>query len=145
MRTRIVIILSIISILALAANFVAIKNIELKRQNAMKLSGDKDFEKEWKKVDSLIDKGLPKSALEIVNLIYDNAKAQKNAAHFVKAVIYKMKLLDNVEEDAYAKNINQLEQEVNTAEFPIKPVLQSMLAEMYWRYYQQNRYIFKPY
>ena len=117
MKTRIVLILSIISVLALAANFVAIKNINLNRQNSMKLTGNKDFEKEWKKVDSLIDKGLPKSALEIVNLIYDNAKAQKNAAHFVKAVIYKMKLLDNVEEDAYVKNINQLENEVSTAEF----------------------------
>jgi uncharacterized protein YfaS (alpha-2-macroglobulin family) len=142
MKTRIVLILSIISVLALAANIVAIKTIEYKRQNVMKLISDKDFEKEWKKVDSLIGKGLPKSALEIVEVIYTNAKSQNNAAHFVKAVIYKMKLLDNVEEDAYVKNINQLENEVSAAEFPIKPILQSMLAEMYWRYYQQNRYLF---
>jgi len=142
MKTRIVIILSIISVLALAANYVVIKNIDFKKQNMIKLSSDKDFEKEWKKVDSLVDKGLPKSALELVDVIYNKAKEQKNAAHFVKAVIYKMKLIDNVEEDAYVKNINQLEQEVNTAEFPIKPVLQSMLAEMYWRYYQQNRSLF---
>ena len=142
MKTRIVIILSIISIIALAANFVAIKNMERKKADIMKLIGDKDFEKQWIKVDSLINKGLPKSALEIVNVIYDQSKEQKNAAHFVKSVIYKMKLLDNVEEDAYVKNINELENEVNTSEFPIKPVLQSMLAEMYWRYYTQNRYLF---
>lgn len=128
--------------MALAANYVAIKNIEHKKAAIMKLTGDKDFEKQWIKVDSLINKGLPKSALEIVNVIYDQAKAQKNAAHFVKSVIYKMKLLDNVEEDAYVKNINQLEKEVSESDFPIKPVLQSMLAEMYWRYYQQNRYLF---
>ena len=47
-----------------------------------------NYEKEWEKVDSLIAKGLPKSALEIVDKIYLQAKLYKDAAQHVKTVIY---------------------------------------------------------
>jgi uncharacterized protein YfaS (alpha-2-macroglobulin family) len=99
-----------------------------------------DYEKDWKTVDSLTNYGLPKSALEIVEKIYERAKTENNAPNFVKAVIYKGKLKINTAEDSYESNIEEIEKEINNASFPIKPVLQSMLAEMYWSYYQTNRY-----
>jgi hypothetical protein len=48
------------------------------------------YTKEWKKVDSLAAKGLTKSALEVVNGIYDKAKSESNAPQFVKAIIHRM-------------------------------------------------------
>jgi len=100
------------------------------------------YTKEWKKVDSLAAKGLTKSALEVVNGIYDKAKSENNAPQFVKAIIHRMKFEQYMEEYSLIKALNKLNEEAKEATFPVKPVLQSMIAESYWNYYQQNRYRF---
>jgi uncharacterized protein YfaS (alpha-2-macroglobulin family) len=103
----------------------------------------KDYDKLWKEVDSLEQKGLVESAYKKAADIYEKAKKENNADQFVKAVIFKMKFFENKEEDAIAKLIESLEIEVEKASFPIKPVLHSMLAETYWSYYTQNRWKFQ--
>ncbi len=103
----------------------------------------KDYDKLWKEVDSLEQKGLVESAYKKAADIYEKAKKENNADQFVKAVIFKMKFFENKEEDAIAKLIESLEIEVGKASFPIKPVLHSMLAETYWSYYTQNRWKFQ--
>jgi Bacterial Alpha-2-macroglobulin MG10 domain/Alpha-2-macroglobulin family/MG2 domain len=101
-----------------------------------------DYSNNWKTVDSLDSKSLPKSALQVVETIYNHAKAEQNVTQLVKSVIYKMKYNEDVQEDAFAKNIESVEKESQTAVFPVKPILQSMLAEMYWWYFENNRYKF---
>ena len=101
-----------------------------------------DYASSWKKVQEFEDKGLPESALNIVSEIYASAKAEKDAQQLVKAMIFKMKYTDYKEEDSFVKNLNSLEEEIKTAEFPVKPLLHSMLAESYWNYYRNNRYRF---
>jgi uncharacterized protein YfaS (alpha-2-macroglobulin family) len=103
----------------------------------------KDYDKLWKEVDSLENKGLVESAAKKVAEIYDKAKAEENHDQFVKSVIFKLKFFDAKEDDATAKLIAQLEEEAEKAEFPIKPVLHSMIAELYWKYYEQNRWRFQ--
>ena len=49
-----------------------------------------DYENEWKKVDSLINTGLPKSALELTESIYENARQTNNHPQFIKATLYKI-------------------------------------------------------
>lgn len=100
------------------------------------------YEEDWKKVNDFVQKGLPKSALEIVEEIYTKAKKENNPAQFVKAVIHKLKFQSQAQEDAFAQSIEQLQTELKQAKFPVKPVLHSMLAEMYFQYYQQNQYRF---
>ena len=102
-----------------------------------------NYETLWVKVDSLVGKGLTATALEQVQSIYKTAQTEKNAPQFVKAVIYRIKLESNISEDFFVTTINELEKEVKTSEYPIKPILHSVLAEMYWRYYQTNRNLFK--
>ena len=101
-----------------------------------------DYASLWNKVDSLNGKGLPKSALEVVNKLYEKAKAENNTGQFVKAVIHRLKFTSYTEEDAFVLSLIDLDKEAAKAEFPAKQVLHSMLAEMYWSYYQQNRYRF---
>lgn len=101
-----------------------------------------DYETEWKKVDSLARKGLSKSALELVDKIYEKALKEKNSAQAVKALIHQIKFSSYIEEDALLKNIVRLEGEAKVADFPIKPVMHSMIAQMYWQYYQNNRWLF---
>ncbi len=57
-------------------------------------------------------------------------------------MIHKLKFVGYKEEDAFVKNLVALREEVRTAEFPAKPVLHSMLGELYWQYYANNRYRF---
>jgi uncharacterized protein YfaS (alpha-2-macroglobulin family) len=101
-----------------------------------------DYAASWKKVREFEDNGLPESAKTIVNEIYARARDEKDAQQLVKAVIFKMKYTEYKEEDSFVKNLNSLEEEIKTAEFPVRPLLYSMLAECYWNYYRNNRYRF---
>ncbi len=106
------------------------------------LSMKDDYKKLWAKTDSLQAKGLTQSAIEVVKLIYTKAKTENSTDNFIKAVIYKLKLESYISDDDYAKEIGDLDKEIAEAHFPAKPILQSMSAEIYWRYYENNRYKF---
>jgi 5-hydroxyisourate hydrolase-like protein (transthyretin family) len=101
-----------------------------------------DYEKAWKEVSDYEQRGLPKSALTTVETIYAQAKKESNAPQLVKAILFRLKLIEH-EDDAYTKNLESIRTEAEQAGFPAKPLLHSMLAEMYWRYYQNNRYRFR--
>ncbi len=101
-----------------------------------------DFDKEWKKVDSLINNGLPKSALEIIEEIYKKSKEKENHDQMLKAYIYKLKLKVNLEENSFEKLLYELREDVKTAKFPTNAMMHSMLAEMYTMYYNENSYTF---
>ncbi|MEO6306022.1 MAG: hypothetical protein ABIP51_22940, partial [Bacteroidia bacterium] len=96
----------------------------------------------WKKVDSCQNKGLTESALTVVQAIYEKAKTESNSAQFVKAVLHRMKFESYKEEFSLEKSIFKLRDEANEAKYPIKPVLQSILADAFWQYFQNNRWKF---
>ena len=100
------------------------------------------YEKLWKRVDSCENKGLTESALKIVTGIYDKAKIENNAPQFVKAILHRMKFESYKEEFSLEKSIFKLRDEANSAKFPIKPVLQSILADAFNQYFQNNRWKF---
>jgi len=101
-----------------------------------------DYEKEWKTVDSLIEKGLPQSALETVRFIYKDAKQNDNVPQFLKAILYKLRLESDYQEDYIVRSIDSLKTELTTTKGSSKAILHSMVAELYWSYYQSNRYVF---
>lgn len=101
-----------------------------------------NYEKAWKEVSDFEQKALPESLLKVVNDIYEHAKVDHNTGQLVKAILYRLKFTDYKEENGFVKNLNKLKQEADLAVFPAKPLLHSMLAEMYWQYYQNNRYKF---
>ena len=92
----------------------------------------------WQRVDSLEKKGLTQPALEQVNLIYDKAKADQNNSQIVKALLHIGKYTQLVEEEAFYKSISRLQEEEKYAVYPLKPILQSILAEIYARYTAAN-------
>ncbi len=105
------------------------------------LAAQNEYAKDWKVVDSLKNKRLPKDALKIVDKIYQKAQAEKNPDQIVKAIIHKM-IFAQHEENAGSKNLQFLENELLKYDFPIKPVLQSLAGELYWQYYQNHRWMF---
>ncbi|MCO5947478.1 MG2 domain-containing protein [Mucilaginibacter flavidus] len=94
------------------------------------------------RIDSLANIGLPKSALKEVDKLDALARADNNTAQQVRAVIYRMSFQSYLEENALIAIITRLKADIDKAEFPVKPVLQSLLAQMYWEYYKENRYRF---
>ncbi|UOE51271.1 MG2 domain-containing protein [Mucilaginibacter sp. SMC90] len=92
------------------------------------------------RIDSLASVGLPKSALKEVDRLDKLAHDEKNSPQQVRAVVYRMTFQSYIEEEALVAIIARLKTDIDKAQYPVKPVLQSMLAEMYWNYYQQNRY-----
>jgi len=142
MKTKLVLLISTFALLLFAGNYIS-KNFnakEKKDSSFAQFNFNYGYDKAWKKVDSLIGKGLSKSALEQVLLIYKSAKEENNAPQFVKAIMYKMKLENTYQEDSYETSIKEVKAEIAEAAYPIKPILHSVLAEMYWRYYSINRY-----
>ena len=107
----------------------------LNQLNAQKMN---DYQKEWQEVEAFDNQGLPKSALEKVEQLYTRAKTDKNAPQIIKTLIYKSKYMSQLEEDGFVKAVARLEEEVAKAGFPEKPLLQSMLGELYSGYLDGN-------
>jgi hypothetical protein len=102
-----------------------------------------DYKSAWHKVDSLVHEGLTRSALEVVEEIYKTAKDENNQPQIIKSLFYKLKFTNYTEEDSHVKIINEVKTEINTTSFPANAILKSILANIYWQYYQSNRYRFQ--
>jgi uncharacterized protein YfaS (alpha-2-macroglobulin family) len=100
------------------------------------------YEQLWAKVHKLEREVLTKSALEIVETINAKAKKEEQHSQVIKSLLFKAKYGLILEEDAKLKTITNLKVEISKANFPVKNVLESYLANLYWQYYQQNRYQF---
>ena len=100
------------------------------------------YKPEWRKVDSLEQNGLTKSALTEVASIYKKAVEEENHEQLLKSLIVKAKFQSYIEEDAFVKTVQELTIEATQSEYPLDPLLHSVIAEMYWQYYQRNRWKF---
>ncbi len=101
-----------------------------------------NYQDDWKKVESFDKDGLPKSALEIVEAIHSKAKKANNTNQITKALIYKAKYLLVLEENAQLNIIKEFKKEIANSKFPSKNILESILANLYWQYFQQHRWLF---
>ena len=108
--------------------------------SALKAQKTNDYNTQWKKIEGLVNKGLTKSALTEIDKIYSTAKQDGNDPQIIKALLYKVTLKQNIEEDASVKSIDSLEIEIANSKEPAKSILESITAQMYWNYFQQNRY-----
>ncbi len=124
------------ALLLLLALFVTACNI-FNKNKTKTTSMNWDYATEWKAVDSLLYT-LPKSALERVEAIYARAKSERNIEHWAKASLTKASLMEQLEEDGFFKAMRYLETETNTAEQPLKAILQSILAQRYTTYLAQQ-------
>ena len=129
-------------LLGLAFGCALMSTVTLAQKNTLPAVHSPSWQKEWKQVDSLSDRGLPKSAIEIVDRIYKTSKSGKDTPQFIKAIIYKIKLNSFFSEDFLVSAIRDLETEVKQAQEPTKQILQSILAEVYEKYYENNQYRF---
>ncbi|MHA4845551.1 alpha-2-macroglobulin family protein [Flavitalea antarctica] len=103
----------------------------------------KTYSAEWRKIDTLVvGQGLTKSALTAVNNIYNAALKEGNETQVLKALVYQVMLEENVTEDGQVNGIRKLERNLAIVKEPARSVLNNIIAEKYWRYFQQNRWKF---
>ncbi|MCL6295665.1 alpha-2-macroglobulin family protein [Jejuia spongiicola] len=106
------------------------------------LAQNPDYKMLWDKVEKLEVEGLPKSALKIVEDISVKAKKDKNHPQLIKTMLFKSKFALVLEEDAQLKIINSFNSEIEQSSFPTKNILENILANLYWQYFNQNRWQF---
>lgn len=100
----------------------------------------KTYESNWKRVEDFVKKNLPKSALVEVRKIYELAKKEKQDAQVIKSLVYVTALQAENREDNTIMSIAEIEKERINSKEPVAAILNSLLAEMYWNYYQYNRW-----
>ena len=96
----------------------------------------------WKQADSLADLDQPQSALAVVDRIYAQAKKDKNDPQVIKAILYTIKLNSEFQENFLLRSIDLLKKEFAASSAPSRQILQSVLGEVYWKFYQNNMYRF---
>ncbi len=99
-----------------------------------------DYAKDWQRADAAMAAGLPKSALTIADQIYSRAKADRNYPQLVKATLRRTVYRSFREDDAYPDIIQGLRADIADAPQPARSVMQSVLGDLYWQYFQQNRW-----
>lgn len=103
----------------------------------------KQYDKEWKRIDSLLEKeGLTKTAAAAVSAIYSAAKKDNNDAQVIKALLYQLQINDQVSDEGRYENIKLVESEIASAKEPAKSILSSIAGSSYWQYLQMNRWQF---
>lgn len=102
----------------------------------------KSYADSWKKTEEFVKKNLPQSALAEVKKIYAQAKKDKQDAQIIKALTYMTMLQESTMEGNDAASIKEIENEIAISKEPVVAILNSLLAEKYWNYYQANRWKF---
>lgn len=123
-------------------NLITVLTIILFSQMAHSQKNNESYEVLWKNVQKFEKEALTKSALNVAQKISEKAKKEKNSAQIVKSLLYTSKYALTLEEDAQLNIVNDFKREIEIAESPTKNVLESYLANLYWQYFQQNRYQF---
>jgi uncharacterized protein YfaS (alpha-2-macroglobulin family) len=97
---------------------------------------------QWKKVEDAIKKGLPKTAIEHLNPIIEQAMKDKKYPEAIKAIAKKVALEGNIQGNKPEEKIVRMQAEIARAPKEMTPVMDAILANWYWHYFLQNRWRF---
>ncbi len=101
-----------------------------------------NYDNLWKSIEKLENDGKTKDALVSATSILDKAKTEHNTAQVVKASIYTYKYKMILEENSELSIVNDLKLNIQSTSGAEKAILQSILAELYWQYYNSNSWKF---
>ena len=118
------------------------ENLTQEQIEIMKQKNFPSYPDLWEKVRQAEKNGLTKTAYKLVKEIYKIAKKDKNGPQIVKVLLYQSKYMMRLEENSQLNIIHNFEREINENSPPVKQILESYLAQLYWQYYQANRWKF---
>ena len=110
--------------------------------NSNKIMDKDQRQKLWKEVEQANKKSLPKSAVKLLDQIYDSAMQDKSYPEAVRALATKYTTLGNINQPAQPYIIRKLSDDVEDFPKEIRPIMKVILANWFFSYYQQNRWRF---
>ncbi len=125
--------------MALMLNINACKNKTTQSKSNYSNSSE-TYVLDWQEVAKMEEAGKGKTIIDKTDEILQRALEEKNAVQIFKALAYRSKYIDRIEEDAQLKILAAFEKETQEALEPLKSLLHSATAELYYQYYNQNRW-----
>ncbi len=99
-------------------------------------------DEKWKKVQDAINRGLPKTAIEELGLILGDAMKDKTYGEAIKAIGIKIALEGNIQGNKPEEKITRMQAEIAKVPEEMQPMMEAILANWYWHYFQNNRWRF---
>ena len=96
----------------------------------------------WKQYDEALKKGLPKTAITKLDPIIKGALAEKRYAEAIKAIGKKIAVEGNIQGNQPQEKIKRMQAAIAEAPKEMRPVMDAILANWYWHYFQRNRWRF---
>lgn len=102
-----------------------------------------DYASDWTEIEDLEKKGYGKTIIQKVDSILLKAKDSDNYHQIFKALAYRSRYINQIEEESTFKILSAYEAEIEEAEFPLKNILHSAVGELYNQYLNQNAWRFQ--
>ena len=124
-------------------SFSACNKATQPKQKEVVVKNYNTYEADWKVIEKMEQKGLGNSIIGKVDSILLKALEDENTAQIFKALAYRSKYTNQIEEESSIKIFSHYEDQIKNSKFPVKQLLHSATAELYHQYYNQNRWKFQ--
>ena len=98
------------------------------------------YGQKFEEADSLVLAGLPRDAALVYDQIFQQARMDNNQIILIKVINERMINRSYFEIDALNGVIDMLQEDMKSLDFPVNQIAHSILGDLYWNYYQQNRW-----
>ena len=122
------------------ASFSACNKATLPKQKEVVVKNYNTYETDWNAIEKMEQKGLGNSIIDKVDSILVKALAEENTAQIFKALAYRSKYTNQIEEESNLKIFTRYETQIKNSSFPLKQLLHSAVAELYHQYHNQIRW-----
>ncbi|MCK5760567.1 MAG: hypothetical protein KAH33_04690, partial [Candidatus Delongbacteria bacterium] len=114
---------------------------DVKNEESYMLKDDnKQFTKDWEKVDFFIKNKQPKSLNAKLDSILIKAEKKKSEIQILKAILYKNYAQEELKSENYNNRIELINKYLKKSSVPFKAVYNNMLFEILCKYYKFNNY-----
>lgn len=137
---------SITSLLLISSLFYALNACQKQKVSSQQTEyeySSSNYQEDWSEIKKMEEKGLGKAIIQRTDSILNRARKEKNAVQIFKAMAYRSKYINEIEEDAHLKILSAYEKQAAESESPLKELFHSATAELLDQYYQQNRWRFQ--
>lgn len=97
---------------------------------------------DWKAVQEAMSKRRPETAIQQLEKIIERTMAEKDYDEATKAIGMKIMLQGTIQGGKAEERITRLEEAMKELPEPMQPMMEVVLANWYWSYFQQNRWRF---
>ncbi len=101
---------------------------------------DSWYQEQFEKAEALIEQGLPRSAAEVYDTIFNRALQEQNKIMQIKVINDRLISRCYYEPEALQLVIDLLQSDLPKLEPPVQQIAHSLLGQIYWQYYQNDRW-----